>query len=65
MELTKFNALTISKFIPPKAPKPKPIGDIPAREAPPPAMALSILGLKDAKPPAAEIKLGISPVLIA
>ena len=49
MELTKFNALTISKLIPPNAPKPKPPASIPPSAAPPPATAFKILGLNDAK----------------
>ena len=51
--------------MPPNAPKPKPLGIIPARDAPLPAIAFNILGLIAAKLPAALIKLGISPILIA
>ena len=65
IELTKLNDDAISKFIPPNAPKPKPLGILPARAAPLPAIASNILGLNEARPPAAEIKFGMSPILIA
>ena len=55
----------MSKFIPPNAPKPKPPADNPARDAPLPAIAFKILGLYDARLPAAESQSGILPVLIA
>ena len=65
IELTNVNAVAISKFIPPSAPKPNPLGVKPAREDPLPAIAVKILGLYDARLPAARIKFGMSPVLIA
>ena len=65
IELTNPNAVVMSKFMPPNAPKPKPPGIMPAREAPLPATALKILGLNAARLPTAAIKFGILPVLIA
>ena len=63
--MTNPNALVISKLIPLNEPIPKPPGTPPAKAAPLPAIAFKILGLIDARPPAAESKLGILPDLIA